>query len=191
MEPSRKRNTNAVRVKARGPNIAELANALDQALLQARLAPGQIISRTMVRDSLEEHFKVVGEVIRMAALAAALLGAIMLAATTGLNVLERTREIGIIRTLGATPRRIGAIFLAEGAAITVVSTLLSIAISLGLSRTILDVAERGLLYVTVPMQFSFIGLAILCSGALVIILMVRLTLAYSLRRSVRDALTYE
>ena len=54
-------DANAVRVKARGTSIDELANALDQAILQARLAPDQIISRAMIRDSLEEHFKVVGE----------------------------------------------------------------------------------------------------------------------------------
>ena len=145
----------------------------------------------MIRDLLEDHFKVVGEVIRTAALASAALGTIMLAATTGVNVIERTREIGVIRTLGATQRRVGAIFPADGAAITTLRAIFSIAISLALSQTILYVAERRLLYVTVQMTFSIVGLFILCSGALVFILLVQLTVAYSLRRSVCDALTYE
>ena len=184
-------SSNAVLIKSRSPDIEAVANALDQAFLDARFTPGQIISRAMIRDALVEHFKVVGDVIRMIALAAALVGAIILAATTGLNVLERTREIGIIRTIGATPQRIAAIFLVESASVTFASVLLAIAISLILSRTILDLAERTLLHVTVPMQFSMGGLAQLCGGALVAMMMVLITLAYSLRKSVRDALAYE
>ena len=98
-----------------------MASALDQALLDARMPPGQLITRAMVRDALDEHFKVVGDVLRMAALAAALLGAIVLAAGTGFNVLERTREIGVLRALGATARGIAGMLLAEGAAIAFVA----------------------------------------------------------------------
>lgn len=57
--------------------------------------------------------------------------------------------------------------------------------------TVLNVTERSLLHVTVPMQVSTLGLALLAGGALVAMLMVLLTLAYALRRPVRDALAYE
>jgi putative ABC transport system permease protein len=181
----------ALRVKTRSPHIDVVARALDQAYLQARLVPRQVISRTMVRDALDEHVKVVGDVIRMVALAAALVGAIVLAATTVLNVVERTREIGVIRTLGASPARIAAVFLAEGAAITLVSAALSIFFSSLLTRALLNLAEQKLVYVSVPMQFSKLGLAILCSGALVVLLMVALALAFSLRKTVRETLAYE
>lgn len=180
---------NAVRIKSRSANIEMVASAVDQAFLDAHVAPGQIISREMVRESLEEHFKVVGEVIRMVALAAALVGGIILAGTTGLNVLERTREIGIIRTIGATPGRIASIFIVEGAAVMLVSAALAIILSLMLSRAILNVAERTLLSVTVPMQFSMQGLAQLAAGAIMVMLMVVVTLAYALRKSVRESLS--
>ncbi|MEQ1516384.1 MAG: ABC transporter permease [Usitatibacteraceae bacterium] len=184
-------NSNVVRIKTRSHSIDAVANALDQAFLNARIVPAQIITRAMVRDALEEHFKVVGEVIRMVALAAALFGAIVLAAATGLNVLERTRETGIVRTLGATPRRIAVLFLGEAVAVTVASALLSITIAVPLSRTLLNMAERTLLNMTVPMQFSMQGLLLLGFGILLVLTMVLLTLAYSLRSSVRESLAYE
>jgi len=181
----------AVRVKTRSPQIELVAGALDQAFLKARLVPSQVIPRSMVREALDEHVRVVGDVIRMVALAAALVGSIVLAATTVLNVIERTREVGILRTLGAPPARIAGLFLAEGGTITLLSAALSIALSLGLTRLLLNAAERSLVNVTVPMQFSWTGLGILGSGALVVLLAVALSLAFALRKSVRETLAYE
>jgi putative ABC transport system permease protein len=184
-------SASAVRVKTRSPQIELVANALDQAFLKAHLVPSQVIPRTMVREALDEHVKVVGDVIRMVALAAALVGAIVLAATTVLNVIERSREVGILRTLGAKPARIAGLFLAEGGSITLISAVLSVFLSLLLTRVLLNAAERSLVNVTVPMQISWIGLGILASGALVVLLMVALSLGLALRKSVRETLAYE
>ena len=69
----------SVRIKARGDQLELAVSALDRVYLEANLPPGQIISRATIRDALDEHFKVVGDVIRMGARAAALVGAIVLA----------------------------------------------------------------------------------------------------------------
>ena len=97
------------------------------------------------------------------------------------------------QTSGASPAEPGGLplTLAESAFVAFASTLMAIVISLALSRAILDLAEQTLLHVTIPMQFSMSGLALLCGDALVVMLMVLLTLAYSLRKSVRDAIAYE
>ncbi len=121
---------NVLRVKARGDAQESVARAVDQALLDAHLTPSALQTRGEFRASLDEHFAVVTDVMKMIALAAALVGAISLAASISLNVLERTREVGIIRALGATPRSVMAIFLAEGGAVALVSMLLSIAASI-------------------------------------------------------------
>ena len=180
-----------LRAKAGGDHPGSVASALDQALLDAHLPPGQVVTRAMFRDSLDEHFSVVGDVIRMVALAAALVGAIVLGAGTSFNVIERTREIGVLRALGATPRAIVAILLAEGAAIAVAGTLLSIVVSLALTKALNEAAARTLLHVAVPLRFSLEGLAILSGGALVMILAVWITLSIRLRRSVTETLSYE
>ena len=55
----------------------------------------------------------------------------------------------------------------------------------------LDLVERSLLHVTVPMQFSMYGLALLGSGELIVVLTVWVVTQLSLRKSVRDAISYE
>jgi putative ABC transport system permease protein len=165
--------------------------ALDRLFLEARRVPSQIISRAMVRDSLDEHFKVVGDVIRMVALAAALVGAIILAAGTILNVSERLREIGILRTLGAPPGRIRALFMAESGAIIALAVIIAVALAISLTLAMLNAAETRLLHVAVPLKFSWIGFSVLCSGAAIVLLAVWLALRHALKRSVRETLAYE
>lgn len=180
-----------LRAKAGGDHPESVASALDQALLDAHLPPGQLVTRAMFRDSLDEHFKVVGDVMRMVALAVALIGAIVLGAGTSLDVLERRREIGVMRAVGATPRGIAAILLAEGAAITATGAILSIVVSLALTKALNEAAARTLLHVAVPLRFSLEGLAILCGGAIVMVFAVWVTLSLSLRRSVTETLGFE
>ena len=178
----------AVRVKGRTSDLDLLAERLDQAFLDAGHAPAQVISKKLVRDALDEHVDVVGSVMRVVALAAALVGAIVLVATVVFNVLERSREVGILRALGATPARIRAIFVVEAAAITLAACALAIGGALFITRLMLDAAERSLLRVTVPTHFSVAGLAILAAGALLVLLTVRIALARALKAPAREAL---
>jgi ABC-type antimicrobial peptide transport system permease subunit len=108
-----------------------------------------------------------------------------------MNVQDRTREIGVLRTLGATPRTIAAIFMAEGAAVALLSALLAIAASLALTSALNGAAATGLLHVAVPLRFSLPGLAILAAGLAVVMLTVALAVQRVLRLSARDALAYE
>ncbi len=94
-----------LRVKTRGERPELVAGVLEQALLDARLTPSFVNTRGEFRASLEEHFAVVSGVMKMIALASALIGAITLIATVSLGVLERAREIGVIRALGRKTAR--------------------------------------------------------------------------------------
>jgi putative ABC transport system permease protein len=178
----------SVRVKGRTDALDLLADRLDQAFLDAGRAPAQVISKRLVRDSLDEHVGVVGGVMRAVALAAALVGAIVLVATVIFNVSERRREVGILRSLGAMASQIRGIFTVEATAIAVAACALAIALALFLTRLMLDAAERTLLRVTVPTQFSLAGLAILAAGAIVVMIAVRVALARALKAPARDAL---
>jgi putative ABC transport system permease protein len=180
-----------VRIKAQDTALPALAHALDQRFLRARHTPSHIITRDQVRDSLDEHFKVVGDFIRMVALATALVGAIWLAASSSMNAHDRTREIGVLRTLGATPRTIAAIFIAEGAAVALLSALVAIAASLALTSALNGAAATGLLHMAVPLRFSVLGLVILAAGLAVVLLAVALAVRRVLRMSAGDALAYE
>ena len=180
-----------LRVKARGDREQLVAGVLEQALLDARLAPTFVTTKSEFRASLEEHFAVVGSVMKMIALASGLVGAITLIATVSLGVIERRREIGVIRAIWGTPRSVIAIFLVEGGAVAFLSAVLSIAGGIVFARLLGGMAERQLLHVAVPLYISRVGLGLLSVGVLLVILGVWLSVSRILRMSVRDALAYE
>jgi len=180
-----------LRVKTQGGHEKLVAGALAQALLDARLTPSLVSTKSEFRTSLEEHFAVVGGVMKMIALASALVGAITLIATVSLGVIERGREIGVIRTLGAKPRSVISIFLVEGGAVALLSAVLSVAGGILFARLLNGMAERQLLHVVVPLYVSRIGLSLLSAGVLLIGVGVWLSVSRILRLSVRDALAYE
>jgi putative ABC transport system permease protein len=168
-----------------------VAGALERALLDARLTPALINTKSEFRASLEEHFAVVGAVMKMIALASALVGAITLIATVSLGVLERAREIGVIRALGARPASVTALFLVESGAVALLSALLSVAGGILFAGILNGMAERQLLHVAVPLHFSRAGIAVLSGGVVVVIAGVWLTVRRLLRLSVREVLAYE
>jgi putative ABC transport system permease protein len=180
-----------LRVRTQGGREQLVAGALEQALLDARLTPSLVSTKSEFRTSLEEHFAVVGGVMKMIALASALVGAITLIATVSLGVIERAREIGVIRALGAKPRAVISIFLVEGGAVALLSAALSVAGGIFFARLLNGMAERQLLHVAVPLYVSRIGLSLLSAGVLLVVLGVWLSVSRILRISVRDALAYE
>jgi putative ABC transport system permease protein len=180
-----------LRVRTQGGRDQLVGGALEQALLNARLTPSLVNTRSEFRASLEEHFAVVGGVMKMIALASALVGAITLIATVSLGVIERGREIGVIRAIGARPRSVIAIFLVEGGAVALLSAMFAVAGGVFFAKLLNGMAERQLLHVAVPLYISRLGLGLLSGGVLLVVLGVWLAVSRILRMSVRDALAYE
>ena len=127
----------------------------------------------------------------MIAFGSALVGAISLIATVSLGVLERGREIGVIRALGARPRSVVSIFLVEGGAVALLSAIFSVAGGIVFGRLLNGMAARQLLHVAVPLHVSRLGLGLLSGGVLLVVLAVRLSVSRLLRMSIRDVLAYE
>jgi putative ABC transport system permease protein len=109
-----------------------------------------------------------------------------------LNVIERTREIGIMRAIGASNGAIMQIVLAEGLLIGLLSWGLGTLLALPVSRLLSD--GLGELLFADPLAFHFS----LTGGLIWLLLSVALALGASLlparnatRVSVRDVLAYE
>ena len=181
--------TSHLLIKTAQPEAAVVA--LDDALLKAKIEVGALQTRADRREVLDEHFYVVTAVANLAALAVALVGGICLAAFACLNALERSREIGVIRTLGATRRTVIALFLAESGATAGLSGLLAIVISIFATRALNAMTARTLLQVEVPLVISGQGLLELAAGGVVVALAVWGAVSWMLRATVRDALAYE
>jgi len=98
-----------------------------------------------------------------------------------MNVLERTREIGVLRCIGARARDIRRIFAAEGLAVSLAGWLLGIPVGYAFARLL-----NWLLVELVKIEFTFtfppLNLLIALVGTVVLALLI---MRLPLRRAVR------
>ncbi len=82
------------------------------------------------RKVMEDHMAlVIGILLVMAALFV-IIGGLGLASTMSLNVLDRTRELGIMRAIGASTQDVLQVIIVEGALIGVLSWGLAVILSI-------------------------------------------------------------
>jgi putative ABC transport system permease protein len=127
----------------------------------------------------------------MAALTA-VVGGIGMASTMSINVVERRREIGVMRSTGATSFAIAAIFVAEGVLLGVLSCLFAVPISVPSSRLFSDAIGDELFSLPFDFVFSFGGVGLWLGIVVVLSALASLWPALRATRvSVREALAYE
>ncbi len=148
-------------------------------------------TRADLADRLREWLGIlVAFLVLMAALLAAV-GVIGLTGTMSINVLESTREIGVMRATGAQHKSIYQIYVSEG--ITVgfiawfVGALFVYPLSLGLVRALEKV-------IGIPLSYAFSWLGVLAWLAIMLVISGLASIAPAFRASqvsVRDAIAYE
>ena len=107
-----------------------------------------------------------------------------------MSVIERTREVGILRTIGARARHIRRIFAAESVAIALGGWLLGIPLGYALERFLVWMVKE-VVNVEVPFTFPLGNVALALVGTVLLALVITLL---PIRRAVRyrpgDALRY-
>ena len=127
----------------------------------------------------------------MAALIA-LVGVLGLTGMMSMNVLERTREIGVLRAVGASNGAVLGMVIAEGTTVGLVSWLLALALSFPLT-SIMDSAIGTVMFKRpFPYVIGWQGWVIWLAGVLVLsALASALPAGRAVRLTVRDVLAYE
>jgi putative ABC transport system permease protein len=137
------------------------------------------------------HLEPILVILLATALPMGLIGCIGLASTMSANVLDRTREFGVLHAIGARPKAVRRIVVAEGVFIALASCLLAVIPALGLSAGM--GALLGNLFFNAPLPFRVSLLAAVIWTALVVLGAMLATEAAATRASrltVREALAY-
>lgn len=122
----------------------------------------------------------------------ALVGAIGLMGTMSMNVLERSREIGVLRAIGATDRKIFNLVLTEGMVIGIISWVLAILIAIPISRVMFNILMLALFRSTGNFSLSWSGFIIWLIVVVVLSWLASLLPAKNASRlTIREVLAYE
>ncbi len=122
----------------------------------------------------------------------AIVGAMGLTGTMGMNVLERTREIGIMRAIGADDRAVMRTVIGEGLVIGMISFLLAIVLSVPFTYLLATIVSLAVFETPIDVVFTFTGYAIWLGLALFLSAMGSVMPARSAARlTIREALAYE
>ena len=122
----------------------------------------------------------------------ALVGGLSLMGTMSLNVLERTKEIGVIRSMGGTSGTIMQIVVVEGVFVGVLSWLLAAILAYPLGWVMS--AAVGISFIKVPLIYQFAPFGILLWLGIVTVIAVLASYLPARNASklvVREALAYE
>ena len=130
--------------------------------------------------------------VSVMALLLGVVGALGLAGTMTMNVVERSREIGVMRAIGARDRAVLLVFLTEGLLIGFLAWLIGVVISLPISKVLSDALGES--FVQRPLAFTpaldGIGFWLLAVAILAIVASF-LPAFRATRLAVREVLAYE
>ncbi len=170
----------------------EMAKDMDAYFRESGFQVGDASPGHASLDSASESLDILIAFLLLMAMLTATVGSMGLAGTMSMNVLERTREIGIMRAIGATDREIIRMVIVEGLLIGVISFILAIFLAIpftyGLS-TIVSLAtfETPIGVVFTPTgYFIWLGLVIILSSLASV-----LPAHSAARLTIREVLAYE
>lgn len=143
-------------------------------------------------DTVSESLDILVVFLLIMAVLTAIVGAMGLTGTMGMNVLERTREIGIMRAIGADDRAVMRTVIGEGFVIGVISFLLAIIVSIPLTYLLSYIVSVAIFETPIAVTFTYLGYAIWLGLVLLLsVLGSVLPARNAARLTIREVLAYE
>jgi putative ABC transport system permease protein len=169
-----------------------LATAVQDRLEAAGVDVAATTTSGALRETQETLFDVMVVFLSSMAILLGVVGGLGLMGTMTINVVERAREIGVLRAVGASDRAVLTIFLTEGVLIGAISWVIGVIASLPISRALSD--ALGLVFGDRPLSPAYSLTGALLWAGIVLVLAAVASLLPSWRASqlaVRETLAYE
>jgi putative ABC transport system permease protein len=168
------------------------SKTIERALDRAGILVGGIRALDDARQAFADHLVIIKSALIFAALLVVLVGGLGLTTTLTLNVIERTREIGILSAIGATPRTIARGVVIEGVVMAILSWC--VAVFLAIPITFALDAATGQMFVQSALDF-FMSPAAVAGWLLLAVILAAISSFHPARRAarltIREAIAYE
>ena len=143
-------------------------------------------------DSAVESLDTLVVFLLIMAILTAVVGSMGLTGTMGMNVLERTREIGITRAIGADDRAVMRTVIAEGVVIGLISFVLAIILSVPFTYGLSTIVSLAVFQTPITVVFTYMGYAIWLGLVLILSTFASILPARNAARlTIREVLAYE
>ncbi|MDO8962861.1 MAG: ABC transporter permease [Coriobacteriia bacterium] len=167
------------------------ADRLERRFRDAGMAVASVEGQQRMSTNFANQLGILVTFLVIMAVILAAVGVIGLTGTMIINVLESTREIGVMRAVGASHLSIFQVFIAEGVTIGLISWLVGAVLSYPLSLALVGMLEGA---IGIPLSFAFsweaVGMWLVVVTA--ISALASLLPAFNASQvSVRDAIAYE
>ncbi|HMB24770.1 MAG TPA: FtsX-like permease family protein, partial [Anaerolineales bacterium] len=191
-EPNR---ANAIIMNLNADSLSEQRAILSAVEEHYDRADIEVISNFLIgeeREEIDAAFSIIVVLLMVMTFILATVGCLGLMGTMSLNVIERTREIGVMRAYGASSAAIFRVVIIEGLLIGVMSWMLAIVLSIPIS--IVLARSIGMAFMDYPMPASYSIGGIFAWAALVVVIAIVASFLPALnavRLTVTQVLAYE
>lgn len=170
----------------------EVSKALDQYLRGRGYKVSNVEAGLVSRQQQTQPMNILVIFLLTMALLTAVVGSIGLTGTMGMNVLERTREIGVMRAIGAVDREIIKSVVIEGMMIGLISWAAAVVLSFPISLMLLQIIGQAMLNSVIPLSITPGGFLIWLGVVVVLSAVASLLPARNAARlTIREVLAYE
>ena len=139
-----------------------IGQQLEKRFEDAQISESASRTRFEIFDTIANAFNILLVILMLVAGILAVIGALGLTGSMGLNVLERTREIGVLRAVGASHKSVRQVVVVEGTTVALISWGLSAVLSYPVGRLLSEAVVRVAFGTEfdLPVLFpGFVGLA--------------------------------
>jgi len=167
--------------------------------IEAAIAPSDlnilyVMSQAERVKIIYDHLNIILTTIVLLSLLVLVVSALGMASATSISILERTREIGVLRAIGATPAMIFQQFVTEGTIVSAASVLLGLLLAWPLSMVASVFFGKLMLGEGAALRYAFSGEGFAITLVTTLIfgwLASRVPARRAIQVSTRDALAYE
>ncbi len=170
----------------------DLAQRLDDVFRQRGFSVRNTTTSASIRDDATLGLDTLTIFLLIMSGLIALVGSISLTGTMSMNVLERTREIGLMRAIGATDQQVMQLVLVEGVIIGLISWVLGVVLAFPISTLMSSIINYSIFGVPGEFVFTVTGYAIWLGIVFLLSVIASLIPANNAARlTIREVLAYE
>jgi putative ABC transport system permease protein len=172
--------------------LSMLIQHIDQQLADRGYAVQSIQAGDTMRESATFAVNTLVIFLLIMAILTAFVGSIGLMGTMSINVLERTREIGVMRTIGAVDIVVMQSVIIEGLVIGLITWTLAIGLSYPISSALLNIIGQAMAGSTFSLTFTPLGIILWLVVVIVLSIIASIVPARSAARlTINEVLAYE